>query len=54
MAESSVDVINERRAGWRYLENGKYDKRPIDPNYFKKLHGCTCRVSLLWKACSKR
>ena len=35
MAESSVDVINERRAGWRYLENGKYDKRPIDPNYFK-------------------
>ena len=35
MAESSVDVSNKRRAEWRYLENGKYDKRPIDPNYFK-------------------
>ena len=35
MAESSLDVSNKRRAEWRYLENGKYDKRPIDPNYFK-------------------
>ena len=32
MAESSVDVSNKRRAEWRYLENGKYDERPIDPN----------------------
>ena len=28
--------IEKRRAEWRYLENGKYDNRPIDKDYFKK------------------
>ena len=26
----------KRRAEWRYLENGKYDNRPIDKDYFNK------------------
>jgi hypothetical protein len=25
-----------RRAEWRYLDNGKYDSRPLDKDYFNK------------------
>ena len=31
-------VIKERkyrRAEWRHLENGKYNARPVNPEYFK-------------------
>ena len=26
----------KRRAEWRYLDNGKYDSRPLDKDYFIK------------------
>ena len=26
----------KRRAEWRYLDNGKYDGRPLDKDYFHK------------------
>ena len=26
----------KRRAEWRYLDNGKYDSRPLDKDYFNK------------------
>ena len=36
MAENSTNTINKHKAEWRYLENGKYDNRPIDKDYFRK------------------
>jgi formylmethanofuran dehydrogenase subunit E len=39
----------KHRAEWRYLENGKYDNRPIDKDYFRKYMAVRVECSVCGK-----